>query len=455
MNKKGFAPIIVLVLIGTLIVAGGIYIFDKKNLQSNDKIENWKTYADTDYGFELKYPEDYSLVKSGSTISMESSEACKSRQAGGGSWPEKCISYGLLMQKNKISIEGLGIVKTTIQTAGYLAEKIETSSGMWDGLSQTIVQFNKDGEWYINPLSFNAANEVAAEAILEKILSTLKFKKSDVQASISGWKTYTNTDWGYSFEYPEKLSLTTSGGILNLSHSIPFENRDGGCDMKGDSVLSKTLVDFSLSINIASGDATPAYVHGDYSTGVLNGKWVYMGAEGCGQTSYYFPMSANRTLIVSKSEVQILSNVVTSEVRAKVLAVPGVISQEDGKALVDQILSTFKLFQPLSFVTVISPNGGEKLESGETLKISWKSSPDIKTVNIRLNILGNPDSQHFSAAIASNVPNTGSYEWVVKKLFAEVLGITDLPKSDKYSISVGAGPKIYDSSDEPFSIGFN
>ena len=153
--------------------------------------------------------------------------------------------------------------------------------------------------------------------------------------------------------------------------------------------------------------------------------------------------------------MQILSNVVTSEVRAKVLAVPGVISQEDGKALVDQILSTFKLFQPLSFVTVISPNGGEKLESGETLKISWKSSPDIKTVNIRLNILGNPDSQHFSAAIASNVPNTGSYEWVVKKLFAEVLGITDLPKSDKYSISVGAGPKIYDSSDEPFSIGFN
>lgn len=105
-----------------------------------------------------------------------------------------------------------------------------------------------------------------------------------------------------------------------------------------------------------------------------------------------------------------------------------------------------------SFITVVSPNGGEKWTIGETVKISWESSKDIKFVNIRLNILGNPDSQHFSASIASNVPNTGNYEWTVKKLYAEVFGVTDLPESDKYSISVEAVGNIHDDSDATFSI---
>ncbi|TSC60217.1 MAG: hypothetical protein LiPW15_95 [Parcubacteria group bacterium LiPW_15] len=104
------------------------------------------------------------------------------------------------------------------------------------------------------------------------------------------------------------------------------------------------------------------------------------------------------------------------------------------------------------FIAVISPNGGEKWAVGETVKISWTSSNDIKFVNIRLNILGNPDSQHFSASIASDIPNTGNYEWTVKKLYAEVLGVTDLPISDKYSISVEAAGNIHDSSDSTFSI---
>lgn len=158
----------------------------------------------------------------------------------------------------------------------------------------------------------------------------------------SDLKTYTNTKLGYSFQYPKKLSLTTSGDIVNLSHSIPFENRDGGCDMVGDVELSKTLNDFGLSIKIVSGKVNPPYVDGTYSKGELSGQWAYMGAEGCGVSDYYFPTSGDRTLIVTKSEIQVLSPVVTPEVRVKVLAVPGVISYEESKIIVDQILSSFK-----------------------------------------------------------------------------------------------------------------
>ncbi len=105
------------------------------------------------------------------------------------------------------------------------------------------------------------------------------------------------------------------------------------------------------------------------------------------------------------------------------------------------------------FITVVSPNGGERWTIGETVKITWLSSKDIKSVNIRLNILGNPDSQHFSASVASDIPNTGSYEWTVKKLYAEVFGVTDLPESSEYSISVeSAVSVVHDSSDKTFSI---
>ena len=113
--------------------------------------------------------------------------------------------------------------------------------------------------------------------------------------------------------------------------------------MRGDSVLSKTLNDFSVSMSVLPGTVNPPYkADGNYSSGVLNGVRSYMGAEGYGQTSYYFPFPGGKTLVITKSEVQILSNNVTPEVRAKVLAVPGVISYEESKALLDQILSTFK-----------------------------------------------------------------------------------------------------------------
>lgn len=159
----------------------------------------------------------------------------------------------------------------------------------------------------------------------------------------AGWKTYTNTEYGFEFKYPQKLSLSLSDeGAITLTHSIPFENRDGGCDMVGTGVLSETLTDFNLSINVSPGLINPPYIDGEYSKGLLNGKYAYMGVEGCGQTNYYFPITGNRTLVVTKSMVQILSPVVTPEVRAEVLATPGVISYEESNKILDGILSTFK-----------------------------------------------------------------------------------------------------------------
>ncbi|NDB59343.1 hypothetical protein EB001_12970 [bacterium] len=165
---------------------------------------------------------------------------------------------------------------------------------------------------------------------------------------VSEWKIHKNTKEyknikdGYTFEYPTKLSLSTSIDGVNLTHSIPFENTDGGCDMVGNAKVSKTLVDFNVSISIVPGQIKPPYVDGTFSGGSLKGDWVYRGAEGCGQTVYYFPISGNRTLILTKHELQVLSPVVAPDVRNKVLAVPGVISYEESNKIIEEILSTLK-----------------------------------------------------------------------------------------------------------------
>ena len=105
-------------------------------------------------------------------------------------------------------------------------------------------------------------------------------------------------------------------------------------------------------------------------------------------------------------------------------------------------------------IKVISPNGGEIWSQGQKVQIKWSAGEEVKTVNIRLAVAGSEDSQNFNAAIASDVPNTGSYEWTVQDLYAEVWGVKTLPLSDKYIVIIEDSEhnNVYDISDVVFSI---
>jgi hypothetical protein len=108
-----------------------------------------------------------------------------------------------------------------------------------------------------------------------------------------------------------------------------------------------------------------------------------------------------------------------------------------------------------SSITVLSPNGGETWKMGESVKITWTSSKDIKFVNIGLNV--QPDlegGQSFGANIVSRVSNSGSYDWTVQKLYAVVWGTTDLPASNKYSVYIedSEHSSTWDKSDKFFTI---
>jgi membrane-bound inhibitor of C-type lysozyme len=109
---------------------------------------------------------------------------------------------------------------------------------------------------------------------------------------------------------------------------------------------------------------------------------------------------------------------------------------------------------PIEGIKVLSPNGGEIWSKGQKVEILWDAAKEIKSVNVRLAISGNEDSQSFNAAIVSNIPNAGSYEWVVQDLYADVLGVEDLPASDKYLITIENSEhnNVYDTSDAVFGI---
>ena len=241
-------------------------------------------------------------------------------------------------------------------------------------------------------------------------------------------KTYTDTKQGYSFQYPGKLSFGTASGSVALSHTIPFENRDGGCDMIGDAELSKTLTDFSVQFEVLAGDVKPPYVDGPYSAGQLNGNYAYMGAEGCGQTKYYFPVSGNRTLVVTKNELQVLSPVVSEEVRNQVLAVPGVISYEEANLLLKNILSSFKFswtssentvenFTPkVGKVLITYPSGGETFKVGGKYVITFSNpnqGPNSSALTIALQSIAS-DGKVSQRILMQNYPgNATRFEWEV------------------------------------------
>jgi hypothetical protein len=63
---------------------------------------------------------------------------------------------------------------------------------------------------------------------------------------------------------------------------------------------------------------------------------------------------------------------------------------------------------PGRWVTVVAPNGGETLFTGQVYRISWQSSPNIDKVSI-----GYKSCASCLNWIATNIPNTGYYDWNV------------------------------------------
>ncbi|MBC7080830.1 MAG: right-handed parallel beta-helix repeat-containing protein [Thermoplasmatales archaeon] len=105
-------------------------------------------------------------------------------------------------------------------------------------------------------------------------------------------------------------------------------------------------------------------------------------------------------------------------------------------------ITVFKIDKTAPTVKVIYPNGGEVL--GGTITIRWTASDNIGVASIDL--LYSADAGLTWNLIASNIPNTGSYNW----------NTAGLPYGSNYMIKIIAkdiaGNKASDTSDGTFTI---
>lgn len=181
-----------------------------------------------------------------------------------------------------------------------------------------------------------------------------------------GMLQYSSEQIGLSFNYPKKLKVTDDSETVILFHDIAFENT-GACDMvdSGEQTYPR-LTDFNLQMRIYNTPLTetvkelspyipeenfvdnelkenPGFID-KITKGKYSGFMIYEGAEGCGFTTYYFPIKENQeTLVVRKESIQALSGVRGQEIVNEILEVPDAVSLDQSEAILNQIINSLEL----------------------------------------------------------------------------------------------------------------
>ena len=151
---------------------------------------DWKTYTNTQYGFEFKYPSDWEIIAEQEKIII--------RLAG----PNPPAVLGILYfeifslgTSEKYSIGNW--IETTL--GGQKAIKKPTAPAMGSPVIYLVANLNRSKEIRITVPS------IPSPSTYGQILSTFRFL--DAAASTADWKTYTNTELGISVDYLANWTL--------------------------------------------------------------------------------------------------------------------------------------------------------------------------------------------------------------------------------------------------------
>jgi len=205
-KNKTSKPLIVAMSAAILIVGFGIYFFlyktDVKNQvndteSANGDVSAWKTYSNSKYGFEFKYPSNYYLTGQGELFSENDSDLEKQNDGISADAQRIRIGYSLATSQ---SAEGARKLAITTTDSGYrkaneASEKIVEINGIkavvyfshldyltsgkynlhasfYDGQLNSIY-FGLDGDWE----TLKEAEASNLNDVLIQILSTFKFTK--------------------------------------------------------------------------------------------------------------------------------------------------------------------------------------------------------------------------------------------------------------------------------------
>jgi hypothetical protein len=226
-----FAPKILWLIIGVLmfvVVVGSIAWWEEMKKQSSyspsvrelEEMANWKTHTDTELGFEFRYPSDWKVEASSELDTRNFMVSVADEKLRGFNVfsvdVTKNISLNSWIQKNEPKNPDGGTLvtkKSDITFLGLPAK--EWIVFRFDHNTREIV-FEKDKSVFHIKYEKEDPNIENFEDYLkasEQVLSTFKF----TGLSTFNWKTYTNTEYGFEFKYPNNWSVKNENGGVGLT----------------------------------------------------------------------------------------------------------------------------------------------------------------------------------------------------------------------------------------------
>lgn len=310
-----------------------------------DETANWKTYTNTQYGFEFKYPNDW-ILKDGKELGIS-----------------PMFNY-IQITKNLDDNDYERIEFTSsqqdLQTGSNTAgPQIDLGGMKWSSGNfnngvpgqnaphDSLALFTKSGSTFYE-ITLYPNDTAIVSSDFSQILSTFKFI-----GETANWKTYTNTQYGFEVKYPNSYQLRT----MPISGSDQWINTYFGWQaVSGETILVLVSMpdiypgtdfdagSFIVSVTNESQSHCGKLRQGDYGqaagtvtvSGVVFSKTQVSGA-GLGHqgfTNIYAGWHNNKCIIIS-TDLQTSgyggSDAITSQINSTIIF-----------SALDKILSTFK-----------------------------------------------------------------------------------------------------------------
>ncbi len=225
-------------------IAGGAYIIIHQTPHADTKLTstlvdtaNWKTYANTTYGFEIQLPKDWqSPVNNDNQVFFDSTEQFnattehnKSRINSGGMPHNLIISYysdiATAFSDEAKSSSGTKTPHNLEEYIGYNQDvrdlrKInfagqDAYKGREIGMFDTdVIWLQKGNHLYI----FSSIPDTGMSSKLsDQIISTFKFTQNTTTTTpvSANWKIYSNAKYAFEFKYPLNWYIVGQSSLVN------------------------------------------------------------------------------------------------------------------------------------------------------------------------------------------------------------------------------------------------
>ncbi len=207
-------------------------------IKTDNNMSDWKTYTNTEYGFEFKYPNNWNVetipvYENDPGVITAISSLSGNSYVIGPEVPNKNSPKTLTELKNSLNRPDGNYSTTAITFAGEPA--FESIINLNQPHEERYVHLLHNGYHYWIQKSSENVNDQGA---LDQILSSFRF----IDQAITEWQTYQNTKVGFEFKYPKhwsykivegatdteivaiigRISSTGEGGVEFISvHNIP------------------------------------------------------------------------------------------------------------------------------------------------------------------------------------------------------------------------------------------